>query len=97
MSKQTWPIEIDCDAPAYAVVQASRQAGIRTPEDVRWVRLCNFVRGRVPPPGHPGGACSCGEPLPKAFNVSFAFPSGGTLGLLLGQCPRCHTVFWEQP
>ena len=28
--------EIECDAPAYSVVQACRKLGLQSPEDVRW-------------------------------------------------------------
>jgi hypothetical protein len=106
MSKQLWPIEIECDAPPYPVVRASRQAGLITPEDVRWLRLSRFVLAGSPgsdkAAGDAGAAdragglrCSCGDPLPKVCTVAFAFATGLTLSLVLGQCCRCQTVFWD--
>ena len=46
MSKQLWPIVIQCDAPNYAVVQACRKLVFRTPEDVRWCRWDEFIAPR---------------------------------------------------
>ena len=43
MANPLGPIEIDCDAPPYAIVRACQRIGIRTPEDVRWARLSHFL------------------------------------------------------
>jgi hypothetical protein len=99
MSKHVGSIEIECDAPPYAVVQASRQAGIHTPEDVRWLRLDCRLPGRpgAPEEGQPVRmTCRCGEALPKPRTVVFAFAVGPPLTLLMAQCPKCRTVFWDE-
>jgi hypothetical protein len=40
--------------------------------------------------------CSCGEKLPPLECVTFTFSTGREEAYLLGQCPRCGTVFWEE-
>lgn len=98
MSQQLWPIEIDCDAPPYTVVQASRQAGFRTPEDVRWLRLKRHALDRPAPDGTRPHCltCRCGVALPKISTVAFAFASGAALTLRMVQCARCRTVYWDE-
>ncbi len=112
MSKQLGPIEVCCDAPPYWVVRACRDLGVRTPEDVRWLRLSPFVR-RNRAAGHNvvsfvvrlfrgpaprlGDGCTCGARLPE-LNVSLVVVDGvEPNGYRLGQCPQCRTVFWEAP
>lgn len=46
MSKSLGPIEITCDSPPYFVVRACRHIGIRSPEDVPWRRLGQFLDQR---------------------------------------------------
>lgn len=110
MSKQVGPLEICCDAPPYCVVRACRGVGIRSPEDVRWLRLSTFrrpvrprgvmdylwelVRGTKRPAGT---ACTCGRGLPELKVVIVEFDEGEELPYLFGQCPRCQTVFWDGP
>ena len=110
MSKQLGPIEIDCDAPPYAVVYACNWLGFESPEDVRWCRL-DHVQG--PPHGWretlflgvlrtilgvkpPEKRCCCGEPLPALRRFCLTFNTGLDAYYLLGQCPHCHTVFWDE-
>jgi len=40
--------------------------------------------------------CTCGAVLPVLEPVNFTFTSGREEAFLLGQCPRCGTVFWEE-
>ena len=103
--------QIDCDAPAYPIVQACRTIGLRDPEDVRWVRLARFCKDRsarvdlLNPRtwtsllgGNPNRElrCSCGQELPNLDKCTFTLISGKELHYYLGQCGRCHTVFWEE-
>jgi hypothetical protein len=110
MSKQLGPIEVCCDAPPYCVVRACRGVGIRSPEDVRWLRMSTF-RGRSP--GHARGVvcylralfrgasqpasrtCTCGRALPELGTTVVAVDEGEQVAYLLGQCARCRTVFWD--
>jgi hypothetical protein len=96
------PLEVDCDAPLYSIVRATRQLGINRPEDVRWCHMKNL--GRQSPWQHflssvsqaRGSTCSCGEPLPVMDLCRFTLSSGDQVSYLLGQCRRCDTVFWER-
>ena len=40
--------------------------------------------------------CSCGHTLPALETCTFLFRSGKTKAYQLGQCGRCHTIFWER-
>jgi hypothetical protein len=110
MSNQLGPLDVECDAPAFAIVHACQHIGIRTPEDVRWCQMSHFLSqaegwkglfqfltweklmGRT----HSGEMlCSCGAALPVLETVTFTFITGREETMLLGQCPRCSTVFWE--
>jgi hypothetical protein len=111
MSEHFGPIEICCDAPAYAVVRSCRLLGFHAPEDVRWCRLHRHVpRPAGPHPAGlfgllkaavralgPGEGCSCGAPLPALRGVRMTFNTGETVSYFLGQCDRCHTIFWDEP
>jgi hypothetical protein len=47
--------------------------------------------------GEPGEqTCSCGTRLPLLERVTFTFTTGREETYLVGQCARCHTVFWEE-
>jgi hypothetical protein len=112
MSKHLGPIEVECDAPSYPVVQSSRRCGIVSPEDVRWTRLSRFLLERAAigqgslwgapwnlfsARTHPAArTCSCGQPLPELRRVTFSFDTGVSLSYALGQCPCCRTVFWDE-
>ena len=109
MAKRLGPIDIVCDAPSYNVVRACMGLGFRNPEDVRWCRVSQFLLDRsarrggfqllswmvFPGPGHLDGTCSCGEGLPRLEKCVFLLRSGKELTYLLGQCPRCATMFWD--
>jgi hypothetical protein len=110
MSTNLGPIEIDCDSPPYSIVEACRLIGIESPEDVRWCRVSRFLKGfaswqelfdlhrwkillGLSDPEK--GVCACGEPLPRLEKYGFTKLTGDESFYLLGQCRRCHTIFWE--
>jgi hypothetical protein len=111
MAKQLGPLEIDCDAPPYAIVRACLAIGIQSPEDVGWRRLCHYLNaplgGREALQSQPWlltpglyqptrKLCVCGQQLPDLVRCNFTFLSGKEKSYFLGQCSRCHTVFWEE-
>jgi hypothetical protein len=109
MSTRLGPVEIECDAPPYAVVEACAYLGFRRPLDVRWRparelreaaeagdrglgrRLWSALLGRGRRP-----ACPCGQGLAPLGRYVLLLPWGAELDYLLGQCPRCATMFWEE-
>jgi hypothetical protein len=106
------PIEVTCDAPPYRIVQACRRIDIRSPEDVRWLRLSEFRRlseGNRQGPSSPWWktlwgkgrraerTCTCGAPLPCMSLFVFSLSTGAEIPYSLGQCARCRTVFWDEP
>jgi hypothetical protein len=108
---QLGPIEINCDAPSYKIVEACRKIGLETPEDVRWCRRSQFVHTAARWKGFfsadswkrllgraPDDAkkCSCGARLPSLDRVTFTFTTGTEAIYLLGQCLRCRTIFWDE-
>jgi hypothetical protein len=110
MSTHLGLLQVECDAPPYTVVRACTRLGLKTPEDVRWIRLSNLRqrRGALTPffgPGYwaalfggqgaPTLACSCGCHLPTLETCSFLFATGRSETYHLGQCDRCRTIFWE--
>jgi hypothetical protein len=111
MSVDYGPIDIDCDALPYPLVQACETLNFRSPLDVRWCRMSQFGNGQ----GEGSGlfssqswkrlfrknqgrekACTCGDPLPTLEQYAFTFSSGAHVEYYLGQCGRCGTMFWEQ-
>lgn len=110
MSSALHPIEVRCDAPPYAIVQACRRLGCRSPEDVLWLRVRNFVAPKGEERGFlaalwralwrwnipPQRACKCGDAFPRLRSVTFTFDTGMERRLLIGQCARCRTIFWEE-
>lgn len=110
MFSRLGPIDVQCDAPSYPIVQACRRVGIETPEDVRWCRLSHFLSQS---PGWKGlfhvetwktllggqrsveKTCSCGGHLPGLDRVTFTLRSGSEISYLIGQCRACRSVFWE--
>ncbi len=110
MSSELGPVDVCCDAPPYPVVQACRAIRIRSPEDVRWLRLSTFRNWQESQHGlslqfwkalwhrgkHAERACTCGEALPQLGLVVFTFNTGDKVSYLLGQCRRCRTVFWDE-
>jgi hypothetical protein len=103
-------LEIDCDAPAYPIVQACRRIGVRNPEDVRWRRMNldrpggwqEFFRLRswkkwLGGSGPENPRCSCGQDLPEPIRCTFTYVDGREEDYVIGQCRRCRTVFWDEP
>jgi hypothetical protein len=107
MSSRHEPQESDCDAPPYRVVEACAKLGFESPLDVRWRRMSHYLDER---PGMfglggwawlfgkrtpPGTTCVCGGPLPALERYTFTFRSERKADYFLGQCRRCHTIYWE--
>jgi len=108
--EQLGPLEITCDAPPYLIVQACHQVGIESPQDVRWCRVSHLLgsvgwqellrsasgaivwRIRFPQ----AMKYCCGLVLPDLEKTTFVLSTQREVSYLLGQCPRCHTVFWEE-
>ena len=111
MNSRLGPVEIDCDAPPYPVVRSCTCLGFHQPLDVRWRparelsagrrawrqmfgwRLWKALLGRRR--GEPLG-CTCGQGLPPLRRYEFTLRWGTEVEYLLGQCPRCATMFWEE-
>jgi hypothetical protein len=110
MASRLGPLEIHCDAPSYTVVRACQRLGFESPEDVRWFRLSHFLadqneRGTVfslpwkllfGKPETKKKCCTCGQGLPLMEKFTFTFLSDKRVDYLLGQCTRCHTIFWDE-
>jgi hypothetical protein len=111
MPNRLGPLEVNCDAPPYNIVRACHMIGFRSPEDVRWSRLhrsANANAGQSDDLKHlswrallgmnqPGtGCCVCGQPLPLLEKYTFTLISGNQTSYLLGQCRRCHSIYWDQ-
>jgi predicted RNA-binding Zn-ribbon protein involved in translation (DUF1610 family) len=103
--------EICCDAPPYGVVRACEKCGYCSPLDVRWCRLSHFVSGEGQRRDDIGlrlwhwlfgkrkprvKTCTCGQRLPVLKKVGFTFLCRKAGDYLLGQCPRCRTMFWDE-
>jgi len=105
-------LEIECDAPAYSIVQSCWKLGLQAPEDVRWCPV-----EEVPSKPRQRSAwlsfgylkslfarteqlrsptCVCGAARPKLQGCWFTFFPGKETQLLLGQCHRCKTIFWKE-
>jgi hypothetical protein len=103
MASQLGPIEVSCDAPPYAIVEACEKLAFQKPLDVRWFRMRHFL-GMIGPRvwnmfftrGTEKKNCTCGMPLPMMENYLFTFSRGDVLSFDLGQCQKCHTIFWEE-
>jgi hypothetical protein len=108
-NQQLGPLEVCCDAPPYPVVQACSQIGFDSPEDCRWCRMSHregasaalrhiakfapwnmFMSTQQSP-----SLCSCGERLPQLACFVFTLDTGREIAYYLGQCGRCHAVYWE--
>ncbi len=111
MSSRLALLEITCDAPPYEIVRACETLGFRSPLDVRWCSMNHVAKERtgwwqrlwdrpwqallrLGQTSEP--RCTCGHELPNLNNVEFTFFCGGKADYLLGQCPRCRTMFWEE-
>src|SRR3954451_7228524 len=100
MAKQLGPLVVECDAPPYCVVQATAAAGVSHPEDVRWANLSrHFLEWEARNDGaltfrwhgkrprrDAGPTCVCGQALPALSRETFAFDTGVTVSLYVGQC-----------
>ncbi len=104
MFSQLGPIEICCDAPPYPIVEACTQVGFDDPLDVRWCRMSHYLAsaGSSLPRKLFGvisettqARCKCGRALPLLEKYTFMFASEKLADYMLGQCPRCRTIFWE--
>jgi hypothetical protein len=101
MAEELGPIEIECDAPSYAVVKACVGLGFITPQDVRWQRIDRHSVA-VKPIGFFGWRkskpprCHCGEEVPMLHSYTFTFLSGSQVCYFVSQCRRCRTVFWDR-
>jgi hypothetical protein len=103
MSSSLGPIDIVCDAPPYAIVRAGRGLGFYRPEDVRWCRMSHVrtehgSRWEMLNPLNWKAALGGGVRTPREVSSScglFICGTGAQAIYLLGQCRRCHTVFWE--
>jgi hypothetical protein len=110
MSEQYGPIEINCDAPPYAIVKAGQRIGLKDPEDVRWCRMSEFLKEQPPAPPHKlqhwkqllglgrpaGRTCTCAERLPTMERYTFTFRGGREEHYYIAQCTRCRTIFWDR-
>ena len=111
MSSRLGPVEIECDAPPYAVVQACAYLGFHRPLDVRWGPAGELRAGSRPAVEGLGRrlwkallsrgrgrhvVCTCGEGLPPLGRYEFTLRWGTEVEYHLGQCPRCVTMFWER-
>ncbi len=108
MSSKLGPIEIQCDAPPYPIVQACHMIGVRRPEDTRWCRMSQFrhygANGRdgqsvwhlsLGLGRQERTACTCGQSLPRMEEYAFTYVTGEEVSYRLGQCTKCDTVFWD--
>ncbi|HEY7425479.1 MAG TPA: hypothetical protein VH682_14705 [Gemmataceae bacterium] len=111
MSSHLGLLELECDAPPYAIVRACRKVGLETPEDVRWCRkgrhgkrshgwihfLASPIWGRLLGRAEAEAhACICGRTLPELESYAFTFQTGEQVEYQMGQCPHCRTIYWEK-
>jgi hypothetical protein len=103
-------LELDCDAPAYGVVRHCQDVGFLSPLDVRWRRLeqaSPTIMGwrrwlllafwkRWSRRAATGPTCACGTPLPAMRRFRYLDLEGVATDYLLGQCPHCRTMLWNQ-
>jgi hypothetical protein len=108
MAKQLGPIDVECDAPPYSIVQACHMIGLESPEDVRWCRLSHhrggnrhdvlgfqpwkIFAGQVPVDER---KCVCGQLLPRLEEYTFTFITGDEACYQIGQCRKCRSIYWE--
>jgi hypothetical protein len=108
MSSRLGPLDVSCDAPPYSIVTACHRIGMESPEDVPWFRLSHLVGQhslwrqllRLPPWRALSAAndrnCRCGRVLPQLEHYTFTLLSGEERFYFLGQCDRCHAIYWEE-
>lgn len=105
------PLKIVCEAPAYEVVKASEEVGMRSPQDVRWRRqalptgkaanrrsLLRRIWRLLFAFGVPEieEACACGSTLPERSIVRLRKNNGPEVRYALAQCGRCRTIVWDE-
>jgi hypothetical protein len=104
------PFDWECDAPSYNIVQACQRLGFYAPEDVRWCRLSHLGQHRVDwreflrrpwrllqgLTRSTGKTCFCGQALPGLEMCTFTLISGKEISYVMGQCRRCHAIFWDE-
>lgn len=110
MMQRLGPLDVECDAPPYAIVRACRRIGVYDPEDVRWCRLSRRARPRASWwevfYHHPfkflmglgqihNGECLCRQIIPRLGEHTFTYCTGEEETYLIGQCPCCRAVYWE--
>lgn len=107
MNGRLGQIEINCDAPPYVMVRASRQAGMEFPEDVRWCRLprqssserhgwwASLRQMLLPAEEHLTSCRLCRKDTPPLVVIDFHVKTGERLTCLMGQCPRCRVIYWR--
>jgi hypothetical protein len=106
MSSRFEPQHSDCDAPDYSIVKACEELGFHLPLDVRWNRMSEFSAAPGAGPGllewllgrsrRSEKRCPCGKRLPTLDRYTVTFSSGRKAIYFLGQCRRCHTIYWEK-
>jgi len=72
--------DIEPDSPPYPIVQACNAVGVQKAEDVRWIKLPQ---------------CPCAKSPPRLQPFRFTYSSGQEVLYSVGQCPKCHTVYWQ--
>ncbi len=79
-------------------VRWCRLSHFRTEQEGHW-ELLNPLTWKVALGGtgraRKACTCSCGQDLPVLERYVFTFSSGDQVSYLIGQCGRCHTLFWE--
>lgn len=105
------PLKLVCEAPAYEIVKASENVGMRSPEDVRWRRQAIPKRETVKRKGllhrlwrllfafgvpEAVESCGCGNPLPERRFVLLRKRSGPAIRYALTQCGHCRTILWDE-
>lgn len=106
MPSRLGPIEIRCEALPYPVVRACERLGFRSPLDVPWFHRPHYLETPNPALAAPAAGwmpwfgkgrrpCRCGLPLPVLEKYTFIFPPDLEMYYLLGQCPKCRSIFWE--
>jgi hypothetical protein len=111
MAMKLGPLDIACDALPYPIVQACERLGFRSPLDVPWTRMSQHLSAQNEGAGFfssvswllflqrsqpQARTCSCGGALPNLERYTFLFPSGNQVEYHLGQCGRCHKMFWQE-
>jgi hypothetical protein len=107
MFSRLGPITISCDAPPYTVIRACETLAFQSPSDVRWCRMSHHSEPRGVLGLNPWKwfsskgrsherTCTCGRPLPVLDKYAFTFVSERVVDYLLGQCPWCRTIYWEE-